>query len=415
MKNPFKVLRGKHNQMEKFMVQFCILFLCLTATFIGIVGTKLKNDELRRQTTAVYTNEFKLSLTEQEGTVEGVYASKDKTKALVVLKFNNPEFISSDANNFKMFLTARKPNMSYDTLKSEPNGYIYNFGSTGYMGVLLYEPVGFTNQVLDLTIRNLAELTERTDEKEVSLSKWDGESFKEFDQFRILFNPSAKDVKNLDALEVQNIDVFRIYTEAISTPQEKEIRTKLASDLESMRGALKRMDEYGNRLFRNGVILGNVPDVIKADKIDEMESPLTKEKYLRLTTEQNVNKGFEFDWFNGSIAEGYIDRLRGSYNANEYLARKNAENDPQKEFIVNNLIYMLDGQEFTLSDLDDTGTHKSIANNISLLTGSMNEYFGLKTKYQTQDLKELLYLELDVKDASTNYTVNTDKDVLKLY
>lgn len=415
VKNPFRIFNGKHNQMEQFIAKFSILFICFLLCFVSILNTKFKNDALRRETTAVYTNDFKLSLTEQEGTVEGVYASQDKTKALVILKFNNSEFISSDANNFRMFLTARKPDMNYDTLQSSPNGYIYSFGSTGYMGVLLYEPVGFNNQILDLTIRNLSELTERANEDEVELSKWDGNSFKEYDQFRVLFNPGAKDVKMLNALNTQNIDVFDIYTEAISKPVEEQLRTTLGKDLEEMRGTLKRMDEYGNRLFRNGITLGNVPSVIKDDRIDEFENPIKKEKYLRLAIRDNVNKGFSFDWYNGSVAEGYIDELRGSYNSNEYLARKAAEKDESKEFNVADLIYMLDGKEFELTDLDDSGTHKTISNNIDLLTGTMNEYFQQKTKYQTQDLKSLLYLELDVKDASTNYTVNTEKDALQLY
>lgn len=415
VKNPFRIFNGKDNQMEQFIAKFFILFVCFLLCFASILNTKFKNDALRRETTAVYTKDFKLSLTEQEGIVEGVYASQDKTKALVILKFNNSEFISSDANNFKMFLTARKPDMNYDTLQSSPNGYIYSFGSTGYMGVLLYEPVGFNNQILDLTIRNLSELTERASEDDVKLSKWDGNSFKEFDQFRVLFNPGAKDVKMLNALNTQNIDVFDIYTEAISKPAEEQLRVTLGKDLEEMRGTLKRMDEYGNRLFRNGITLGNVPSVIKDDRIDEFENPIKKEKYLRLATRDNVNKGFSFDWYNGSIAEGYIDMLRGSYNPNEYLARKAAENDESKEFNVAELIYMLDGKEFELTDLDDSGTHKTISNNIDLLTGTMNEYFQQKTKYQTQDLKSLLYLELDVKDASTNYTVNTEKDALQLY
>ena len=58
---------------------------------------------------------------------------------------------------------------------------------------------------------------------------------------------------------------------------------------------------------------------------------------------------------------------------------------------------------------------KNISSDIEKILTAWQTYFELKLKYQTEDLRSLLYLERDARIVSTTYTENFGEDVLINY
>lgn len=417
------IKRSKHYKMEIFSTLFCVLTLCMLFVLMGCFSEYLNitNNALNEQ--AIYTTRFTTSKTELTGEVIDVFTNEKNTKSLLLLKFDNIESVSTNAANYQCFLTGADVQRNPQNMKCSPSGGIYMFGSTGYMGIYLVNTKGFDCQILDLVVRCNSEIVASVENDKNYVDK----SFDKYDQFRVYFNPAGTDAHKLDCLDNENMTIFDLYEEMISYPQEQAIVEKLDSDLQQMYVNLSAIDEYKERLERDGVIVANTPYLIADDRVvsydiatatsDTPDDPDMSK--LMLVTDTTIAGGYNFDWRNGSVREGFLDDLIGESGLSyaQFFAQKSREVNVI-DFSTSSIIwYLTDGTR--VSDLniggDETGEYARLNNDISLLTTAWKNQYNDKYNYQVVDLKSLLLLEVSTRSVEHNSTVNMSENVIIVY
>lgn len=412
-----KLKLGSHFAMERFAVMVGV-FVVTGALILGIGGFRAHQaNQIQVGTTAVYQSEFTTSKTQVPGEVVDVFASADRTRAFVLMKFDDISKVSTNADTYQAFITGVSPSGGSEKLNGRPSGSVYVFGNTGYMGVYMVDSAGFDQQIVSLTMRANSELVVPGTQPEAV----DGDaSFVKNDQWRVLVNPGAEGVKTSEALADTDMDASKLYNETVVVPQEQELRKTLDEDLVQMRAGLSKIDEYTRRLVDTkvdgvSVVPPPVPKQIAGDKVvgepETPESPST----LALQTDYTIPSGFMFDWRDGSVAEGYLkDVVPAGRGDLEYLVEKSKAQDENIKIDMKEWKFS-DGTALTDYAGTNTPAMSSVNQTVSLLNSAYQEYFKSKRDYQTKDLRELLMLELDLKDMRQNVTINSGENALLLY
>ena len=401
----------KHHQMERFGILFVTLILLFVVNIGSIVYKNHNDNKNTLSNDVVYTQTFKLSKSGASGSVRNIYRSTDGTKVFLLLKFDDMSIVSSDAANYQMFITAADLNLNQHDLLSSPSGSIYMFGSTGYMGLYLVDSQGFPAQLLDLVVRSNKTLA---DSGEVSTEAAEDASFAKYDQFRIYFNPGGANAEIAECLDSDKMTAYDIYESMICRQQEATLRESLSADLKTLQSDLAVIEEYTERLRKDGIQIPSTPEPIAGDTITERGDGT-----LSYHTNYVLATGFDFDWQNGSIKTGYLEALSNGMTPTQFFDMKSREVDSVNfTNYVNHLDwYYADGTEF--EGVSSSGTTMTgianINNDITNLTNAWTQYYTDKKAYQCTNLKNLLLLEVEAKDVSANYTVNANDGVVTLY
>lgn len=439
---------GRHKAIERFSVMFLSLFLAMCVLMVTIVVRKNASDAEQLSNRAIYTTAVTMSRSHVSGEVVDVMTSQDKTKAFVLLRMSSMENLSADATDYRMFLTGATENQGMADLKSQPSGGIYVFGTSGYMGVYLvnYEP--YPSQILNLVIRGVKDYSSSMGEDAGAVVSSGGDSsFQNFDQMQIYFNPGANGTHHVDFLDADKVDIEEMYKEAIVESQEADLHGVLEADLQSMFESRRLAEQYVSRLTSgtHGSVIAapDMPDSIATDEIvactysgnqeltwsdvkngwiDSKEKKYEPEDYyLKLKTDYDFTGAYNFDWQTTSCREGWLDDLRGTLSEDAFLfeqdklmneAVKSGETSFNQEEIE---FYYGSGEVFEVDVNSSDSKIKNISSDINKLLSAWQSYFEVKVKYETEDLRSLLYLERDARIASTTYTENFSDDVLVNY
>lgn len=437
---------GPHYAIERFGILFLSLTLSMILLMVSIVVRKIQYDNQSLTGMAVYTNAFAFSRTGTAGSVRGVYVNEDHTKCMLLLRFDSMTNIPVDASEYELYLTGSDIQQRKQTLKSKPDGMLYMFGSTGYVGVYFQSLTPFPSQVLSLTIRSLNSFGDTAGQ--LDESQFEDPSFARYNQARVYFNPGGAYATRVSFLDEPDWEVTDAYEEMVVRSYESSLRGVLQNDLIQMRDQQLLMAEYTERLKRLGIAEPEIPDEIDGDEIyavypdDESKKRLVWNSQenrwadmeemiiypddmvsLYLDTKYVVPGGYSFKWQNSSIHDGYMEKLTGSTKISDWNAYFVDHSDKQTGQGLNLDTlnwYYTDGRVFssgTDSDNAITGTQNdTIQENITALTSAWTKYFDLKQKYQTEDLYNLLQLECDVQNVASSYSVNTgEDDLLTLY
>lgn len=403
-----KLKLDSHHKMERFGV----IFICILLSFAVICTTiflkKMEDDKVTLGSQVMYSTSFSSSRTATTGSVSQIYCSDDRTKCFVLLKFDDVKNISLNAENYRVFVTGTDLAQRNQQLLSAPSGGIYIFGSTGYMGIYLVESRGFPEQILDVIVRMSSELSVVDDEALDEAVFTDG-SFKKYDQFRIYFNPGASAYTTIPCLNEGQVDIFNLYADSVTAASEMQLREDLDASLESMRAQQKLIGEYAERLERDSIVVPDAPEAIRGDEIIENEDGTLSFKPANI-----IATGFDFDWRSGSIREGYLDALCGNLSYPQYFTQKAAETDVVRFSVSGLKWYDHDGNDMS-GITDELGTSVTIQNDITNMTKAWSDYYELKQKYQCEQLKSLLLLEVDSRDVEANATLNNNPDDFTLY
>lgn len=398
----------KHHRFERFGVMSVSLFVIMAIIFTIAFVNKTQVDNEYMTNTVIYTNRFKTSLSDINGVVHNIYKNKDDTKAFIVLNIEDISKISVNAKNYQLFLTGCKRSgdnlETVDLINKTVNGSIYMFGSTGYMGIYLVDNKGFPSQLYDLVVRCNSRIVSKGSSLDDESNKKDSNSsFDLYDQFRIYFNPGGTVCDRAEFLDKENWGIVDAYEECISRNEEKTLRDNLSKDIEELQLNLSAIDEYTERLRGLNVVIPDTPTLIEGDTVIK-----EKDEHLTFKPKTVLAKGFDFDWYNGSIRDGYLDKLCGDMTYSQYLTKKNLEVEGTA---FNTTFDWVLSDGTPVKDLDmSINTNKTINDTISLLTSAWNTYYKNKQAYQCTDLTALLYLELDTRSVESDYTVNSDKD-----
>lgn len=419
-----------HHQIERFGAGFFTIVIAGVLILSAAGVTAFQNNRAQLGSTAIYTAGFTTSKTAVSGTVEGLYTSEDKTRAMVLMKFDDVAQVSTNAENYQAFMTGINMNFGSEDLKGSPSGDIFVFGSTGYMGVLLENPEGFDTQIINLTLRANEELVRPEENTELDEDVAADESFADFDQWRVLINPGASETVESKALTGNESDMRELYSEMIIEPQERELRATMDSQLETLRTDINAIESYTERLtttkFDDTTLQApEVPEQIAGDEIlcdgrslkgVTGDDAVCASEDLELSTDWVFPNGYDFDWRSGSVEEGYLeDLVPEGQTPLGYLSQHRAE---QSDSLSVNEI------EWTLADgtplsenvaYQDSDLSREVNSNIALLTGAYTTYYDHKKEYMVGSYDELLNLEVDLRDVEANYSENTSDESVLVY
>lgn len=398
-----------HYKIERFGVSVTAL-LILMCVVCGSIMVK-HNTEISHMVgnQVQYTENGTTSKTGHAFTVDGVYNSTDGTQCFLLLHFDDMSSMSRSASDYQMFLTGSSYNLGKTDLLSNPQGSIYVFGSSGYMGLYLTDQAGFQSQILKLTLRCKEELA---DGKEVDVSKYSDVSYTTYDQADIYFNPGGSDKNVIAFLDDGNMDVITMYYQMVIAGKEQTLRDTMNAQLETMQTKLALITEYENRLDDDEIVwTSNVSPEIKNDKVTYDEE---KELYY-LDTAYTCPQGLNFDWQDKTVQDGYLKSLTSSTYTSFYK-QKQAEvsSTPSYSRLT---WYMNDGSEFDYNGYTLGSAQTNIKNDIDACILAWQEYYSAKNVYQT-GLFEFLELENDLSESWSKYTVVTtidDESLLRTY
>lgn len=436
---------GSHYTIERFGVIVAALSLSGVLVIGMTVWGAISAGNTVLGQTALYTSSFVASRTGVEGTVEPVYVNQERNRALVLMKFETPSQMSSDAADYYVYGTGIEggPGGGPAELETPLAGAVYSFANTGYLGIILEAPDGFASQLINLTVRARKELM--TPRNRPTAGGMDS-SFIEHDQWRIVVNPAASGAKPLRALDSERIpEPEDIFSDAVTWRDEQAKRKVLDGKLADMKTQLTRISNFTSMMADTSVPVGEDPSVrllppalpsaIDGDSItgmsstelrkalsekpvSEVESVATKtERARRLDTFSDgywvngytlnspaaMSGGTDFDWRQRSVADGYFETLGARQSSiSEYLAALSTQ--PIPSMSARDLRWPLSNGQ-TINDLrpKDTASKPLIElrNNAML---AYDNYFALKRSYQTVDLLELLVMEQTLDQVASGST-----------
>lgn len=442
---------NNHLRYERFLRTFVISFIFLMASLIYCLRVDQVKAKKLFSNKALYTADFVSSKTSTGGEVVGLYGNKDRTRAFLLLKFQDPSLISADSSKYRMYMTPTAVRKNSQKFDNDVLAGVYVFGNSGYVGLYMVNSGGFDKQILDLTLRLNSELSAEKNENVDMVA--DDASYRKFDQILLRINPGAKNVIEIATLNTKDTpDVMKLYNEIISLKRESDVKIEMAESLDEMRLSLNKISEFSDRLDNidnvevpklNKYIYG---DTINKKKIDKK----IKDNYVILS-ETDVNKkeklrnlqkvkydykfnntfkgGYEIDWQKHSITNhSFIkDSMKKDdvtdLNSDQYFAYKKdkqlADSNDGKNIsaIDSNYEWILkDGTNISDLNISETSSrYESIMSDINNYTDACTNYLTLKRKYQTELCQKLLSIEADANTISDTASVNINKNVLTLY
>lgn len=422
-----KLRLDSHHMIERFGIMMGVIVTSFALLMVAGVGFSIEKNKHQMGTQAIYTTSFTTSKTAIRGQTVGVYSSKDRTKAMILLKFDDVTAVAADAKDYQSFLTATNLSGSQERPKGAPKGSIYVFGTSGYIGVYLVNTAGFQPQILNLTMRAKSELV--VPNTPASQGKNIDSSFQDYDQWRVYFNPGGAQATHIKALDESTPDIREMFYEMVTAPAEAQVRETLDADLKKMQTSLADVQEKTNRLTTTTV--GNtgvkviapgamepskIPAVIAGDKVTGKEKVGETASTLALESEHVLSGGYDFDWRSGSVMEGYLDELTPSgMDYVTFLSKKAAEPTPTLDVSDRTMAWTLtDGQLLSNVDLSNPA-YATVNENVRNLTTAYQTYFSDKKTYAINDLPKLLELEVQLRSIESNSSINTEKNALLVY
>lgn len=447
---------NSHYEIERFGIMFFTLLGTLAIILTTLVVSAVKNNAETLGTKAIYTQTFKTSKTEINGSTEGVYVNAARTKSMILMHMSDAASFSQDPNKYQAFVTASNIEGGDKDLKNNFTGSIGVFGSTGYIGVFLDSDTPIASDILSITVRSTSQLVPSKGKE--ALEATDDRTFAEFDQWRIYVNPGASEAEVLPALN-GTIDNFGdLYYESVLYEQENEMRDQLNVQLDHMQVALRAADEYEAQLLTLSTVDGvkvvpeEAPLVIRGDKvtgelpivttdveseedgedvnIEERVTPQSStssdpqsngssdgNNVLRLHSDVDIPGGLNFNWQDGTIRDGYIDKLLGPDTSFvDFLAQKAKESsDSDIEPVSGSSIEWKLSNGKMLTDYSKEPPMDVLFDQTNLVTQAWINYYQLKSDYEKKMLNDLLTLEYNYKLVVQNGAMSNSDDSVIFY
>lgn len=403
-------IMNKHKKIERFMFSFfSILIPLILMSFVSIYN-KFGVDKNTLSSRAVYTTEAVFSRTNQTGKVVGVYTNEEKTRGMVLIKFDNGVNISSSASDYKVFTTASNLKKGKENLSSKPEGSVYVFGTSGYIGLYFVNNAGFESQIFKSTIRMEKEF-KTVDEKVVKGKEVSGESYSKYDQADFYYNLGASQATKLTTLENSDFSVQDFYVEALGTKVNNDKVAQINERLNRMSKLMLQIREMKSRLESTSVdntklVVPDIPNEIKSDNFSGSGDSIL------YTTDYVYPGGLNFNVKDVDLKTGYFKSINNS--------KINPDNLSVSRFLVklkneqSNATYlskyepkwtMSDGsklEDFVKNIGVDNVAVSSMNDNIQTYVNLVNAYLTDKIGYQTGDLRDLLSLDISLENATTN-------------
>lgn len=409
--NRFKL--GSHYRMERFSIMFGFftVFLMVFSLF-GFTNYKSAQRE-QLSTRAKYTSTFEFSLSKQSGAIDNIYRDPDGKRAYVLFKMNNVSNLSVDAKNYELFLTGFNKK-----LKQEPESSLFIFGSSGYMGIELYDERGLSNEIMEFTLRANSTLYEnQNDLTEEQLAEMADASFAKHDQAQFYANVGAEDAVVMDVLDKQ-LEPVELYYALIGRHDEDVIFDRIDKHTTELARLLALHNEYSNRLVELGYQAPKTPVFMDGDYVDEdgVFHPRT-----------NVLGYHKLDYNGKRVTDGFVLQVVDSVaDFRSYMATKRAENQQAQsssaaeseklervETLIRNDGYVLPISE--ISSGESTSNETSALEAVKSLEATWSSYLSEKRALQITAMRDLLLLDADIRTQGNAFSSHSGDDFVTFW
>lgn len=387
---------------------FVITIPLVLMTFVSIYN-KFGLDQQSLSSNALYSSSVTLSRTGQTGKVEGVFVNQDKTRGMVLIKMSDADKISSSAEDYKAFTSAVNLKQQPEELESVPQGSIYVFGSSGYIGLYFVDNAGFNSQIFKSTIRLEKEFV-AVDPKNLS-DEVAGTSYSEYDQMDVYFNLGASKAVQLKSLDKADFSVQDLYIEAVGSKTDDEQRALLTEDLTQMSKLKLQIDEQRDRLETVsidgvGLVVPDLPEEVKSDSFSGSGDD------IMMTTDFTYAGGINTNWHKLKLEDGYFNSIDNETINPDGLSlarwlvklRNDASNTNQTTSYEHDWV-MSDGTSLNqfVNDLGvDNRAVSDLNKQVQNYTSLISQYMALKYQYQTKDLRNLIASDISLQTATSN-------------
>ena len=329
---------------------------------------------------------------------------------MVLIKFDNGVNISSSASDYKVFTTASNLKKGKENLSSKPEGSVYVFGTSGYIGLYFVNNAGFESQIFKSTIRMEKEF-KTVDEKVVKGKEVSGESYSKYDQADFYYNLGASQATNLTTLENADFSVQDFYVEALGTKVNNDKVSQINERLNRMSKLMLQIREMKSRLESTSVdntklVVPDIPNEIKSDNFSGSGDSIL------YTTDYVYPGGLNFNVKDVDLKTGYFKSINNSklnpdnLSVSRFLAKlKNEQSNATYLSKYEPKWTMSDGsklEDFVKNIGVDNAAVSSMNDNIQTYVNLVNAYLTDKIGYQTGDLRDLLSLDISLENATTN-------------
>jgi hypothetical protein len=417
-----KLRLGPHYAIERFGIFFGVIAVTFVLLFSSASVSAVTNESRQMDSTTLYTPQFSTSKTQLSGDVNGVFVNSDKTRAMILMQFEEPSSVSANAAKYQAFLTGSTAALADQKLKTTVTGNVVVFGSTGFMAMVLDSDEPFEQQILNLTMRANSELIYLPSEsREVSEDLEGQATFEEFDQWRLYFNPGASGAKKTKVLDGE-FSAGDVYASLIVKTNEKEIRGRMDEQLAQMQVDLARIKEYEDEMRRvdvDGIKFEKVaaPEQIAGDSISGTAAVGETPSTLKLDAKWVDPAGFDFNWRDGSVADGYLkDIMPKGESYVTYLANKSSATGSEGAGLaVEDMEWKLNNGTLLTDYGNSDKTMKPLLDIRNGLSQAYQDYFAHKSEYQVSTYGELIDLEVDLLNVRGGSSENDDDKTLFTY
>ncbi|WP_026927959.1 hypothetical protein [Granulicoccus phenolivorans] len=419
-----KLRLDSHHAIERFGVMVGILVVLGVLVTGGAAVAALRTGAATLTTQAVHTTGFTTSKTGLKGTVDGVYTNRGRTRALVMMHFEDRARISYTAADYRAFLLGSDRELGTHPVDTPGlTGRFLVFGSTGYLGVLLEARQSFAPQVLNLTVRATQELSSDRNARSGAEETPSDATFTKYDQWAIYLNPGGSDAPVIPALDRPTLDPAQAYYDVVLVHREAEIKAKLDAKLAEMRThqaqiAASTADLATTRADGLSLWAPRVPAAIATDRITGATAAQNRgTSTLALETDHVVPGGVALNWRDGNVYTGYLPRLvPPGQSYVQFLAAKRDEGSDDTTRQLSEMAWILsDGtdlkKDYPVTDV----TMRPLTTVMNNLAQAYSDYAKAKSTYQSDLLIDLLRLEVQVRDIRANGSTHTEGVLTVLY
>lgn len=399
---------GSHHKMERFTVTLGVSVLCLLlCTGVSFTKNRIETASLV-DSQSVFTEDFTFSLSGESGHVLDVYGNADGNKRLVLFQFDHINNLSTDADNYYVFVTGQSK-----SLKISPDTYLSFFGATGYGFLYIDADEPLDNEIWDIVLRSnrsldAIEVIENTEDVEDA-------SFAEFDQAQFYVNLGANGVTILDDFDFNMDDPCDLYIELIANAEDEALHEEVMSLMSEMSTLLTKKTEYEERILSYNYELPEEPLVMRNDYIDDNGV---------LQSQTNVALAYDFDYVYGTISEGYLNQVIGNMNEySEYMTSHTEKGqdpvvyarDKEREAVIasTSAVNSVSGAVLDFASVK-TGVSSdadvTVKEAFGLLEDAWSDYINVKRQLQIKTAQKFLLLDATVQSQTTGYNTTENQE-----
>lgn len=368
----FDKLFSRHMKMERMLIICVSLISLLMCVLIYDVIVINQRSRIKLSDEPIVSGSATTTATQKQFDIKGVYTSKDKTQAMIVIS-GDLSAISYAADTYQVYLLGPSA--------TEFAGGLYVFGDLDLLCVYVTDKNTFKTEVTQLVLKSTAstEATTKTTTDDMEFS----------------VNLGAAHAITASFMSDSGLDVELMANSAFSHDDDAAIREELKSLQSDMVSARVSLSNVRENLDKVGLQLPAFPEWMSDDKVATREN--TGSEYV--ATSCVFAGAADFDWENITRLNDYAQAANISINdINPDASRPKIDDDIPTEW------YKKDNSIVT----EPTPSEQAL---MTQYTDAITAYYTAKIAYQDK-VAELITTQAKYQENIQNYTSNVGKDAI---